>query len=247
MLRGMYSAATGMITQYKKIDVLGNNVSNISTDGFKRDELSLKSFDEEVATRMTDNVSISTISDGVAVNSVSTDFTQGPMSQTGRDTDLAISGDGFFAVEATANGGGVKYTRDGNFSVDANGYLALASGERLLGSDGNPIKVGADTFDTTVDGTVTQSGVNLGKIQIYSSQNTNGITKRTDGFFDVASTTAANGSIKQGYLESSNVDAVSEMTGMMQSSRSFQACQQAFQVNSDTLDRLINQVGSMKS
>jgi flagellar basal-body rod protein FlgG len=236
-----------MITQYKKIDVLGNNISNINTDGFKRDDLSLKSFDEEITTRMTDDVPVGSLSDGVAVDIVSTDYTQGAMEQTGRNTDLGISGDGFFAVEASPGGGGVKYTRDGNFSVDPGGFLALSSGERLLDSNGSPVKVSGDSFTAASDGTLTVGGVNIGSISLYGPAGPNGIAKRTDGFFDITAPTVSNGKIMQGFIEGSNVDAVDEMTGMMQATRSFQSCQQAFQVNSDTLDRLINQVGSLKS
>jgi flagellar basal-body rod protein FlgF len=247
MLRGLYSSATGMITQYKKIDVLGNNISNINTDGYKRDDLSLKSFDEEITTRMTDNVPVGSLSDGVVVNVVSTDYTQGSMEQTFRDTDLGISGDGFFAVEASPGGGGVKYTRDGNFSVDPGGFLALSSGERLLDKSGQPVKTGGDNFTAASDGTLTLGGVTLGNISLYGPTGPNGIAKRTDGFFYITAPAVSKGKIMQGYIEGSNVNAVDEMSGMMQASRSFQSCQQAFQVNSDTLDKLINQVGSLRS
>jgi flagellar basal-body rod protein FlgF len=247
MLRGMYSAATGMITQYKKIDVLGNNISNVNTNGFKGDSVTLKSFSEEIASRMAGNVPVGSLSNGVTVGGVSTDYTQGSLEQTGKTTDLYISGDGFFSVEASPAGGGVKYTRDGNFSVDNGGYLELASGERLLGSNGAPIYVGGTDFAVTADGTVTSGATQLGKIQLYSSQNLNGIAKRTDGFFNITTPAQANGKLVQGSLEGSNVDAISEMTGMMQATRSFQSCQQAFQTNEDSLDRLISQVGSLKA
>ena len=245
MLRGIYSSATGMITQYKKIDVLGNNISNVNTDGFKRDELTLKSFDEEITDRMTDGVPIGSMTGGDAVNAVSTDFTQGDPEQTGRDTDLCVMGDGFFAVEDGQ--GGVKYTRDGNFNVDQNGYLELSSGERLLDENNQPLHVGGDSFAVSSDGTVTAGGSTLGKIGLTASAAADGVRKRSDGFFDITSPTAAGGHILQGYVEDSNVAAVDEMTGLMAATRSFQASQQAFQVNDDTLDKLINQVGSIKA
>lgn len=247
MVRGMYSAATGMITQYKKIDVLGNNIANINTDGFKSDSVSLKSFQEEITKRMADNEAIGTLSNGTAIGGVYTDYTQGPMEQTGKSTDLAVSGEGYFAVETARGAGGAKYTRDGNFSVDAGGCLELASGERLLGSDGAPLYVGGTDFTVSADGTVASGGRQLGKIQIESPQTAAAISKRTDGFFAITAGAQADGKIVQGSLENSNADAINEMTGMMQATRSFQSCQQAFQVGEDTLDKLINQVGSIKA
>jgi len=237
-----------MITQSDKIDVLGNNIANINTDGFKGDGVALKSFGDEMIDRMEEGVPVGSLSVGVGIGSVSTNFTQGGMEQTGLDTDMGVEGDGFFAVEATPGGGGVKYTREGDFTVDPGGYLELPSGERLLGTDGKPIEVGGDSFAVSASGVVTSpAGTALGTIGLYSAQGGGTATKRTDGFFDIASPTAATGVIKQGNLEDSNVDAVGEMTGMMEATRTFQACQQAFQVNSDTLDKLISQIGSIKA
>lgn len=247
MFRGIYSSATGMITQQNRIDVMGNNISNINTDGFKSNEVTLKSFQAEMARRMTDDVPVGDMSVGVTAGSVSTDFSQGNLEQTGEDTDLGINGTGFFAVEAVPGGGGVKYTRDGNFSVDAQGYLQLSSGERLLGADGQPIKTGGNIFQTAADGTITENGTNIGKIQLYSPSGSNGISQRSDGFYDITSPAASGAAIMQGYIENSNVDDVNEMTGMMEATQSFQSCQQAFQVNIDSLDKLINQAGSLKS
>jgi flagellar basal-body rod protein FlgF len=245
MLRGIYSAATGMITQTKKINVLGNNIANVNTAGFKRDEIVLKSFDEELTTRLDDGTQVGSLSVGASIGGVSVDFTQGPMEQTNLATDLAITGNGFFAVEALPGSGGVKYTRDGNFQVDAQGFLALASGERLLSSDGNPLYTGGNGFAVSRDGKVNVSGNTLGNIALYCAQDGT-YAKRSDGFFNIATPMKVNGSIMQGYVENSNVDAVDEMTGLMQAQRSFQSCQQAFQTAGQTLDKLINQVGSLR-
>lgn len=244
MIRGMYSSATGMISQYQKINIMGNNLSNIDTTGFKRDEMTLRSFADEITDRMSEGAQIGSLSTGVAVNGVTTDYTQGSPEQTFRNGDLAIVGNGFFAVQDAT--GGVKYTRNGSFVVDAGGYLALPSGERLLGANGGPLEVGGDSFTVATDGTVSAGGRAVGTVALYQPQN-GVIAKRTDGFFDITTPAAAGGSIRQGFLEGSNVDAVTEMTGMMEATRTFQSCQQSFQVGDETLDKLISSVGSIRA
>lgn len=250
MVRGIFSAATGMITQYEQINVLGNNTANVNTPGFKADDLSFSTFGDEITSRMMDNVPVGTISKGVTVSGEGTDLSSGSYEGTDISTDLAISGNGFFAVQSPS-GGGVKYTRDGEFSVDSQGFLALPTGERLLGVNGQPLNVGGSQFSVAKDGTVTTATGATAKIDIYDTQNEKqNVLKRTDGFFDINGATpvtqTATGSIMQGYLEDSNTDIVTNMTQMMEATRAFQGCQQAFQVSDDALDKLVTQVGTLK-
>lgn len=244
MIKGIYSSATGMIAQEQKINVIGSNIANSETDGYKRDVVSLRSFSEEVVRRMAEDVPVGTLSTGSAVDSVRTDLTQGGVELTGKTTDLCISGGGFFAVEG--EDGTVRYTRDGAFEIDAEGDLALSSGQRLLGGDGRPVHVGSDAFTVAADGTVTADNAAAGRIVLYDSQPAGGAVKQTDGFFTLAAAQPAAGTIRQGALESSNVDVVDELTGMMAASRSFQSCQQAFKTADETVDKLV-QAASLKA
>lgn len=245
MVRGLYSSAAGMTTQYKKIDVIGNNISNVSTAGYKESSMSLTDFGQELAVRTTDGERVGTMPLCVVLGKESTDLSGGTLKSTGISTDLAVSGAGFFAV-ASPNGGGVKYTRSGDFSVDAGGYLALPTGERLLSQDGTALRVGGNNFRISSDGTVKLLNGTTGKVDLYTSANTNNIAKRKDGFFNITGAMAATGQINQGYLEDSNTNIITNMTEMMSSTRVFQACQQAFEVSSSALDKLVTQVGSVK-
>lgn len=250
MVRGIYSSASGMISEYKQIDVLGNNTANVDTAGFKADNLSVTTFGDEITKRMQDNVTLGDMPEGVTIGSESTDLSSGAYQQTNISTDLAINGNGFFAVESPS-GGGVKYTRDGEFSVDSQGFLALPTGERLLDANGQQMNVGGDQISVAPDGTVTTATGAKEKIDIYDTQNDKqNVVKRTDGFFNITGATpvaqTAVGSIKQGYIEESNTDMVSNMTQMMEATRVFQGCQQAFQVSDDTLDKLVTEVGTLK-
>lgn len=245
MVRGLYSSAAGMTTQYKKIDMIGNNISNESTAGYKENSVSLTDFGRELAIRTTDGEGVGTMPLCVVLGKESTDLSGGTLKSTGISTDLAVAGAGFFAVESP-NGGGVKYTRSGDFSVDAQGFLALPTGERLLSQAGTALRVGGSNFRISTDGTVRLTNGTASKTAVYTSANPNNIAKRKDGFFNITRPTVAAGQIKQGFLEDSNTDIITNMTEMMSSTREFQACQQAFEVSGAALDKLVTQVGAVK-
>jgi flagellar basal-body rod protein FlgF len=239
MIRGVYTSATGMIAHYKKLDVIGNDIANMETPGFKRDGLTLKQFDEELIVRMSDGTAIGSASFGVAASGMSTDLTQGVSVETDLSTDLEINGEGFFAV--LLPNGETAYTRNGNFTVDTDGYLALPGGQRLLDTNGQPIYTGGTDFTVAGDGTLT-TAAGTRQIAVYNGQ----AVKRNDGLFNLANAALwQESAILQGRLESSNTDAATEMTGMMASSRAFQSNQQAFKVANETLDKLISEVGSL--
>lgn len=245
MIRGIYNAAAGMITQYKKIDVLGNNTANVNTTGYKESNITLSDFGMELARRTSDGKDVGEMPLCVVLDRETTNVAQGGLTSTTLTTDLAVDGDGFFAVRSPA-GGDVKYTRAGNFSVDAQGFLALPTGDRLLNQNGAPVYVGGDKFTVETDGTVRLPNGETDKINLYTSVSAQNINKRKDGFFNIDAVQPANGTIKQGWLENSNTDIINNTVEMMAATRTFQGCQQAFQVSAQTLDKLVTQVGSLK-
>lgn len=240
MVRGVFTSTSGMTAQEKRLDLLGNNIANVGTDGYKRSDVSLSTFENELAYRTTDLEGIGGVSEGVRAGGVTTDFSPGDLKPTGIATDLALSGPGFFAVENGA--GGVKYTRDGDFTLDDGGFLALPSGERLLGEDGRPIDARGGNLAVSADGTVTAGGTFRGKLGLFDGT----AAPRRDGFYDLTGGQPAAATVRQGYVEGSNADMVGDMTGMMAATRAFQSCQQAYQVSSDTLERLVSSVGTLK-
>lgn len=241
MVRGIYASGSGMITQSRKIDVLSNNMANISTPGFKRDNLETRSFDEQLVYSLKSGERLGSISYGEAPGKETTNLTAGNFEQTGRSADLAITSDGLFAVRG-ANG--TEYTRSCSFEVDAQGYLALPTGQRLLGDNGE-IRVGGDNFNVTEDGTVLNGGGVVGKIRLYNAGGAQTV-KNADGLFTLNGAQPVNGTIWQGFIEDSNVGTVDEMTGLMASSRTYQSCQQAFDVSDQAEQMLVNQVAALK-
>ena len=244
MIRGIFTSASGMISEQRRLDVIGSNVSNINTAGYKSDTLELKAFDQELTSRMGEGAAVGTTTIGTTPYARYTDLSQGTYQQTNLDTDLAVNGDGFFAVQDTS--GTVKYTRDGSFVVDAQGCLSLNSGERLLGANGQPLYVGTDRFTVSPSGAVTVGGNAAGQIDLYASAAAGGVAKRDDGFFDLTGPQRAGGTLRQGWVEGSNVDLVTSVTEMMSATRSFQANQSAYKSTEETLDKLVNLVGTLR-
>jgi flagellar basal-body rod protein FlgF len=243
MFRGVYAAGAGMIAQSKKIDVLGNNVANANTSGFKKDEVSFKTYNDQLLINPNNGTNIGAASSGVLNDGVNTDISGGGFNQTNLNTDIAITSDAFFAVSGSA-AGGTEYTQNGNFTIDTQGYLSLTTGQRLMGQKG-PILVGGDNFQVANDGTISQNGKVLDKIQLYQAPSAQNIIKQSDGLFTIVGATATAGTMKQGYLEDSNVDITGAMTQLMAATRSYQSCQESFKTMDDTTSQL-NQIASLK-
>ena len=145
MLRSMYSGISGMKANQTKMDVVGNNVANVGTTAYKKtttrfaDALYQSAIYPSAPSGVSGGVNPGQVGIGVKVSSVLKNMVQGSLQTTGRDTDLAIDGDGFFTVQIGP--GQVGYTRDGSFSLDMNGNMVTAQGYKVLGTDGNPIQI----------------------------------------------------------------------------------------------------------
>ena len=239
MLKGIYASSTGMRAQSQKLDVTAANLANAQTAGYKRDSLPVASFGAVLYDTYLGQASGGSAA-GTHGAAVVTDYTPGALTQTGSETDLAItSQNGWFAVQG---GAGVRYTRAGSFQIDAQGYLALADGSRLLGENG-AIQVGTGGFGVASDGTVTRAdGTQAGRIALFDGTP----SKTAEGLFTLAGAQPAQGTVMQGALESSNVSLVDEMAAMMAATRAYQRCQQAFRASDTTAQKLMNEVASLK-
>lgn len=245
MIRGLYTATSGMLTSNRKIDVTANNIANISTAGFKRDSLVATVFDEALVSRMENGaVTIGNSSQRTIAGEIGTDLTQGSLKETGNSLDLAVKGDGFFTL--TNAQGQQWFSRNGQFSMDAEGYLTLPQGGRLMGENG-AVKVDGTGFTVNGQGEVYDTkGKLVDKLLIYSPTG-NTMVKQSEGMFVDMAYTQANfiddGEVLQGVLESSNVDMTEELSDMISSQRSFQACSQALKMIDSTLQKAVNEVG----
>lgn len=257
MVKGLYTAYTGMIHQQKRLDVISNNLANSATVGFKREGATARSFDDELAIKVKDasegfvDRGIGGMSMGVKFGETYRDYTQGSLRITDNDYDLALSGEGFFQIAFTSKTGETttKLTRDGNFTVNVQGYLVTQDGDFVLGTDGNPIQIDPNE-KTTIDaaGRILQNDAVVGNIAVVDVEDYNYLQKYGENLFDLVAggrLTESAAAVEQGCLEQSNVQVVKEMVEMINVTRAYETNQKAIQTVDETLDKAVNQVGKV--
>ena len=257
MVKGLYTAYTGMIHQQKRLDVISNNLANSATIGFKREGATARAFQDELAIKIKDgsegfvNRGIGNMSMGVKFGETYRDYSQGSLRVTDNTYDLAMTGDGFFQIAFTNKQGetSVKLTRDGNFTVNVEGYLVTKDGDFVLGTDGAPIRIDPNA-ETKVDaaGRIIQDDVVVANISVVDVQDYDYLQKYGENMYDLAEggqLTESAAAIEQGCLEQSNVQVVKEMVEMINVTRAYETNQKAIQAVDETLDKAVNQVGKV--
>jgi len=243
MIRGFYNAATGMLVQRCRMDVITNNLVNAETTAYKADSLVQGVFSDMVLKRINGYGirTIGTLSVGTKADGIVTSFAQGNPEQTGRACDFALNGDGFFVV-STPDGN--RYTRNGGFSVTSDGYLINADGYYVQGQNGR-IHVGGDGFSVDQQGNITVNGTITDKFRIVRFADLNALTKEGGSLFSSSEAPAADTqtTVSQGYLESSNVDISGELTDMMAVTNMYSSNQRVLKMIDGTIDKAVNEVG----
>lgn len=272
MLRGLYSAASGMDVQQAKVESISNNLANATTPGYKKERVMSQSFPEHLIISQggpKHKISpvlpgggpkmVGTTGIGALVEETVVNFSPGQVQETGNHTDIMIDGPSFFAVSAPApaDPGRVCYTRNGAFKVDREGYLATTGGYRVLGEAG-PIRVGEvgvnapPKFVVSSDGTIrTEDAVTeLGRLQLFEFDDVNVLRKETEGlFFETqpgSARPATAPGVRQGFLEKANVNVVEEMVDLITVMRAYETGQRLIQAQDELLAKSVNQVGSLR-
>lgn len=251
MYQGFYELTSGMITQQRNLNTISNNMTNVQTAGYKSDKMTMSTFDEQMLLR-TGRVAKDRYTDLgnstpiVKADQTYTDFSQGAPKETDGKYDFCLEGDGFFSVR-TANG--VQYTRNGGFSVDANGVLMLDNIGPVLGSDGNTITIDNENFTVSEDGRIFSStGRQLGQLQVTTFDTTT-LHKEDNGMYTATTDQGTNATgqtpILYGYLEESNTDMIDEMTDMISSERAYQGAAQMLKMYDNLMDSAVNTVGRL--
>jgi flagellar basal-body rod protein FlgF len=226
---GLYIAASGMVAEQVRQDQLSNDLANASTPGYKPDESPQHSFGDVLLANTEGGTPIGSVDAGVALGKTYTNMTQGSLQETGEPLDFGIAGSGFFAVKTAQ---GVRYTRDGQFTASSQGVLTDANGDPVLDQSGAQIKVGAK-------GTVAPSALGVFEVP--------GAAKQGENLYTGTASGKPTGTVRQGSLEGSGVDAAKIMVEMITSLRSFQSGQQAIQSIAQTLQESASQVGSLSA
>lgn len=227
MERGLYIAASGMVSEMARQDLIANDLANASTAGYKADRAVQGSFGDLLLRNTQTGQTIGALGEGSRIERQVTDLTAAPLKETGEDLDFAIEGDGFFAVQTAQ---GVRYTRNGQFTAAANGRLVDQLGNAVLGQNGRPITIGAD------------GKVPAGSVGSFAVNNAR---KVGDNFFTGAAAGRGTGQVRSGALEGSGADPVRAMTDMIASLRAFESGQKVISTIDSTLQKASNQVGSL--
>ena len=256
-----------MIEEQRRLDVLSNNLANSNTTGYKKEGTTNAAFDRQLALRIRDSGDLGfsrglgDIQQGVKVGETYTDWSQGSFHITDEKSNLAIGGDGFFAIAYTDKQGNtsVKYTRDGEFTVDSQGYFRTANGDYLLDMNGatsgqiseaNYVRV--DPLQTyTVDelGNIWQNNTIVDTVGVVDVNDTDYLSNYGENLYDLVNggtvTRGTNFQIEQGTLETSNVNVVDEMVSMITIQRAYEAGQKVIQAEDETLEMATSQVGKV--
>lgn len=242
MERGLYIAAAGMIAEQIRQDQISNDLANASTSGYKPDVAEQASFEDMLLKNDATGQRIGSLSQGPEITRLAIDFTQGPLRNTGNPLDLALAGDGFFAVGTPA---GTRYTRNGQVLADASGRLLTSTGLPVLGTNGKPIVVGnaaPDQIAISPSGQVRAAGKLAGTIAVVSLA---GARKQGDTLYTgTPGARPAATTVEQGYLEGSGVDAARAMVGMIASLRSYESTQRVIHAIDEALGKATTSVGS---
>ena len=270
MVRSLWTAASGMIAQQNNVDNISNNISNVNTVGYKKQTTQFQSLlYAKLQTKTTDNNGdpkpvIGQVGSGVKVSGIVSQFTQGALTETGNQFDLAIEGDGFFVVQM-ANGE-IGYTRNGSFgmNVSAEGItLANASGCPVLDMNGEAITVPSTWSTSQIEfdeegyllypdetGTKVRTGIQVGLVQF---NNPAGLEKLSGSImrespnsgeprWESTDTALKDSKVISGYLEASNVQTVDEIVNLI-------VAQRAYEMNSKTIqaaDEMLQQANNLR-
>lgn len=263
MYQGFYNLTSGMLTQSRNLDVISNNMVNIQTPGYKREQMTSTTFQEEMLYRT--GIRDKSASEPLGVTSkiktadtTHITYTQGSLEQTDGIYDFAIQGSGFFCIEGQ-NGGRV-YTRNGSFEADEEGYLSLGGIGRVLGEDGQPILIDSEDFTVDANGSITvteddgsgeaQTRV-LGRPQVVDFADYSGLRKEDNGVFSTQQAPIETAGSDNGpqiiwkSLEKSNVDLVDEMSSMMSSQRALQSAAQVLKMYDQVMGRTTADIGKL--
>ncbi len=242
--RGLYIAATGMLTSMTRQDVIASNLANVNTAGFKADRVVNETFSSLFLQNLENGRPLGNLNMGTRVAGIVTDFSQGALRPSDNKLDVALSGDGFFVVQTPQ---GIAYTRAGQLTRTADGFLVTQKGETVLGTNNERLFVGAGDPQIDRDGNVRTSEGNLSGQLAIATLDIEQARKVGDNLWIGAETgrQPANTSVRQGMFEASGVNSVKEMVEMISTLRSYETSQRVIQSIDGTLDRAVNSVGSL--
>jgi flagellar basal-body rod protein FlgF len=243
MNSGIYPAVSGSLAAMRRLDVISNNLANINTPGYKKDKMSFEGL-------LAGSANPPAVPQGKTADPILQkeimyiDYASGPISQSGNPLDLALDGDGFFAVTTPE---GTAYTRQGNFRPSADGTLTTVDGFPVQGAGGAAIRIQGSHVEIDSKGAVMVDGEPAGAISIVDFEKPYSLTKAGNALFVPADPQtvpqAGKGQVLQGHLEGSNVESISEMVQLIETNRYFEACSKVIKGFDDIAAKAANELG----
>lgn len=289
MLKGLYTAYTGMLNEQHRMDVLTNNLANATTNGFKKEGTTSQAFDTVLAYKIKDlsepgnlprpmatnraidqdevnnplnedylerRVRRTGLNLGVKIGENYVDYSEGPIKETENPLDLALSDRGFFAIEYTNKAGetSTKYTRDGNFTMNRQGFLQTQDGDYVLDEDGRRIQLETELpVSINRNGDIIQDGDTIATIGVVDFEDYNYLERFGENYFQTIEGATqidredmeTDTQIHAGYLEMANISVVSEMVNMIALQRQYESNQKVITTYDDTLEQAVSQNGKL--
>lgn len=250
MVKGLYTAYTGLVNSQNRHDVVSNNLANSTTTGYKKEGATTQSFDAVYGIKVKDatvghmNQNIGELNLGAKIGETYRSWEQGSLKSTNASYDFALGGNGFFSISFTSKAGveSTMYTRDGSFQLDADGYLVTKDGDYVLGENG-PIQVPTNTGSLSVDslGNITADGQFVDRFALVDFEDYDYLKMYGENLFqtvDGATEKDCTASVNQGYLEASNINVVTEMVDMINIARQFESGQKVMNTIDDMLGKI---------
>jgi flagellar basal-body rod protein FlgF len=245
MDNALYVGLSRQIVLRRELDIIANNIANLDTNGFKVEELRLKTTPAAPARTFGGPAPVKFVTaDGIARN-----FSQGVLAKTGATLDLAIEGEGFFQVQGK---GGVEFTRDGRFTTDATGRLVTQGGLPVLDEGGGEIVIDPEKGPVAIgsDGSMSQGAERVGKVGMFAFANQGALEKTGDNLYrntsNLAPEPAETAVLRQGYLEGSNVKPIVEISRMVEVNRAYESTSKMIDATADLSRRAIERLGRVQ-
>ncbi|MBA2175290.1 flagellar hook-basal body protein [Halobacillus locisalis] len=274
MLRGFYTAASGMIANQRMQETLSNNMSNAYTPGYKADQGTMRAFPELLIEQMgTTSIptsrgldlpvrkEVGSLNTGVYLQETVPSFSQGDIRETGISTDMALvqgnvpDESGFVFFNVRNENGEESYTRNGNFTVDGEGFLTTNQGMYVLDDTGNPINTDGLEFDVSEEGVVAVGDQQI-PLGLSYTPNANDMIKQGNDLYqpgeeaaplvDARANPEITYDVRQNVLESSNVDPARTMTEMMNTYRSFEMNQRVLKAYDQSMQKAVTEIGRLR-
>lgn len=222
MISGIYGLVDGSLIQQLRFDTLSNNLANVNTNGFKQDIIS---FDEALSMK----------------NMTSVDLSSGPVVSTGNKFDVALEGPGFFRIQTQA---GIRYSRDGSFSLNRDGMLVNQNGDQVLGQSG-PVSLSGGDISIDGAGQISENGSPVDKLGIVDFNEPRLLRKEGMNYYvyegkeqDILAAEKVN--VLHQHIEKSNVNVTEEMIRMIEAFRAYESVQKAIQNADEMTSKLVN-------